>query len=195
MAKQVEFYFDFVSPTTYLAYTQLSKIAQRTGAEIVYKPFLLGGVFKASGNQTPMAVPAKGAWMAKDMDRFAKRYGVDMVFNPYFPINSINIMRGAVWAEEQGFLEKYCDIMFKAMWVDQVNLGDAEEVAKLLGNTEINLAQFQAAVSDQSIKDKLRATTEEAAARGAFGAPTMFVGEEMFFGQDRLDFVEEALLV
>ena len=106
MAKQVEFYFDFVSPTTYLAYTQLSKIAQRTGAEIVYKPFLLGGVFKASGNQTPMAVPAKGAWMAKDMDRFAKRYGVDMVFNPYFPINSINIMRGAVWAEEQGFLEK-----------------------------------------------------------------------------------------
>ncbi len=193
MAKQVEFYFDFVSPTTYLAYTQLPLIAQKTGAEIIYKPFLLGGVFKASGNQTPMAVPAKGAWMVKDMDRFTRRYGVEMVFNPYFPINSINIMRGAIWAQEQGFIEKYCDIMFKAMWVNQINLGDAAEVAKLLGTTDINLAQFQDAVSDQAIKDKLKAVTDEAVSRGAFGAPTFFVGEEMFFGQDRLDFVEEAL--
>ena len=193
MAKQVEFYFDFVSPTTYLAYTQLPKIAQRTGAEIVYKPFLLGGVFKASGNTTPMAVPAKGTWMVADMDRFAKRYNVPMAFNPFFPINSINIMRGAVWAQEQGIMEKYCDIMFKAMWVDQVNLGDPEEVVKLLEKTDIDTAQFQAAVANQDIKDKLRAITEEAAARGAFGAPTLFVGEEMFFGQDRLDFVEEAL--
>jgi 2-hydroxychromene-2-carboxylate isomerase len=127
------------------------------------------------------------------MDRFAKRYGVPLAINPFFPLNSINIMRGAVWAQEQGFIEKYCDIMFKAMWVDQINLGDPEEVTKLLGQTDIDTAQFQAAVANQEIKDKLRTTTEEAAARGAFGAPTFFVGEEMFFGQDRLDFVEEAL--
>ncbi len=193
MAKQVEFYFDFVSPTTYLAYTQLPGIVQRTGAEIVYKPFLLGGVFKASGNQTPMAVPSKGAWMMADMDRFAKRYGIPLVINPFFPLNSINIMRGAVWAQEQGFIEKYNDIMFKAMWVDQVNLGDPEEVGKLLDKAGIDPSQFQAAVTSQDIKDRLRATTEEAASRGAFGAPTLFIGEEMFFGQDRLDFVEEAL--
>ena len=193
MAKQVEFYFDFGSPTTYLAYTQLPKIAERTGAEIVYKPFLLGGVFKASGNQTPMAVPAKGAWMGQDMPRFAKRYGVELAFNPHFPINTVTMMRGAVWAQEQGILPKYCDAMFQAMWVDQINMGEIEEVVKVLKSIDIDPEQFQAAVSDQAIKDILRATTEEAVARGAFGAPTMFVGEEMFFGQDRLDFVEEAL--
>ena len=189
----MEFYFDFVSPATYLAYTQLPQIAQRTGAEIVYKPFLLGGALKASGNQAPMVVPAKGAWMITDLDRFAKRYGVEMTFNPNFPINSVTIMRGAIWAQQQDFLEKYCTAMFRAMWVDQVNLGEAAEVVKVLSSIDIDPQQFQTAVSDQSVKDKLRATTDEAVARGAFGAPTMFVGEQMFFGQDRLDFVEEAL--
>ena len=193
MAKQVEFYFDFGSPTTYLAYTQLPKIAERTGAEIVYKPFLLGGVFQATGNQTPMAVPAKGAWMVQDMPRFAKRYGVELAFNPHFPINTITMMRGAIWAQEQGILSKYCDAMFQAMWVDQINMGDIEELVKVLKTIDINPEQFQAAVSNQAVKDQLRASTEEAVAKGAFGAPTLFVGEEMFFGQDRLDFVEEAL--
>jgi len=193
MAKQVEFYFDFGSPTTYLAFTQLPKIAERTGAEIVYKPFLLGGVFKASGNQTPMAVPAKGAWMGQDLPRFAKRYGVQLAFNPHFPINTVTLMRGAVWAQDQGILEKYCKAMFQAMWVDQINMGDIEEMVKVLKSIDIDPEQFQAAVSDQAVKDKLRTITEEAVAKGAFGAPTMYVGEEMFFGQDRLDFVEEAL--
>jgi len=102
-------------------------------------------------------------------------------------------MRGAIWAQEQGFIEKYADLMFKAMWVDEVNLGDPEEIAKLQGKTKMDPTQFQAAIANQDIKDKLRTNTEEAVARGAFDAPTLFVGKEMFFGQDRLDFVEEAL--
>ncbi len=194
MTKRVDFYFDFVSPTTYLAFTQLLKIAEKTGAEIVYKPFLLGGVFKASGNTTPMAVPAKGNWMTIDMARFAKRYGVELTFNPHFPFNSIQLMRGAVWALEQGVFDGYVDAMFKATWVKGVNLGEMGEVAKVLEEIQIDPNQFKEGIADQAIKDKLRANTDEAVARGAFGAPTMFVGDEMFFGQDRLDFVEEALL-
>ena len=131
--------------------------------------------------------------MGQDLPRFAKRYGVQLAFNPHFPINTVTLMRGAVWAQDQGILEKYCKAMFQAMWVDQINMGDIEEMVKVLKSIDIDPEQFQAAVSDQAVKDKLRTITEEAVAKGAFGAPTMYVGEEMFFGQDRLDFVEEAL--
>ena len=193
MSKRVEFFYDFGSPASYLAFTQLPKIADETGAEIVYRPFLLGGVFKATGNSAPMTVPAKGAWLLKDLERYAKKYGVPLAFNPHFPINTIALMRGAVWAREKGVLPQYNDAIFKAVWVDAQNMNDPEEVAKVLASAGIDPGEFQAAVADQDIKDKLRADTEEAVNRGAFGAPTMFVGEEMHWGQDRLDFVKESL--
>jgi len=193
MSKRVEFFYDFVSPASYLAYIRLPKIAEKTGAEIIYRPFLLGGVFKATGNSPPMSVPAKGAWLLKDLERYAKRYNVPLTFNPNFPINTIGLMRGAIWAREKDILPAYQEAMFKAVWVDALNMNDPGEVVKVLESVKINPEQFQAAVADQNIKDKLRADTDEAVSRGAFGAPTMFVGDEMHWGQDRLDFIEEAL--
>lgn len=193
MAKQVEFYFDYVSPATYLAFTQLPKIAERTGSDIVYKPFLLGGVFKATGNSAPMTVPAKGAWLMEDLKRCSARFGVPFQMNPFFPINTVQLMRGAVWAQQQDILDPYNEVMFKGMWVDPLNLGDPDVLAEVLKDIDIDPDAFSAAVSDQAIKDQLRALTDEAVARGAFGAPSMFVGDELHWGQDRLEFVEAAL--
>lgn len=193
MSKNVEFFYDFGSPASYLAYTQLPKIAEKTGAEITYRPFLLGGVFKATGNSPPMTVPAKGTWLMKDLERYAKRYEVPLVFNPYFPINTIQLMRGAIWARENNFLLPYQDAMFKAVWGEARDMNDLEETVKVLESINIDPGQFKEATADQNIKDKLRADTDEAVSRGAFGAPTLFVGDDMFWGQDRLDFVEEAL--
>jgi len=193
MPKQVEFFYDYASPATYLAYTQLPAIARRTGSTIVYKPFLLGGVFKASGNSSPMTVPAKAAWMLKDLERCARGYGVPLRFNPHFPVNTIQLMRGAIWAWEKGWGEAYDEVMFKAVWVDGSNLTDAGVVAGLLAGIDIDPTAFNAAVSDPLYKDKLKANTDEAVKRGAFGAPTLFVGGEMFWGQDRLHHVEAAL--
>lgn len=193
MAKQVEFFFDYVSPAAYLAYTQLPKIAERTGSELIYKPFLLGGVFKATGNSAPMTVPAKGAWLIKDLARCAARFDVPFTLNQFFPINTIQLMRGAVWARENGFLEAYSKVMFEAMWVESKNLNNPEVVSEVLQSMDIAADDFLAAVNDQAVKDGLKALTEEAVSRGAFGAPTMFVGEEMHWGQDRLEFVEAAL--
>ena len=152
MPKRLEFWFDVGSPTAYLAHTQMPGIAERTGVEIAWKPMLLGGVFKETGNAPPGDVPAKSAYYGVDLPRFAKRYGVPYKRNPFFPIMTLGLMRGCLAA----------DALF-------------------------------AATQEPAIKQQLIANTEEAVARGAFGAPTFFVGDEMFFGQDRLDFVEEAL--
>jgi len=193
MSKRVEFFYDFGSPASYLAHTQLPKIAEKTGAEIIHRPFLLGGVFKATGNSPPMSVAAKGTWLLNDLERYAKRYGVPLVFNPHFPINTVQLMRGATWARGNDLLPVYQDAMFKAVWEEARNMNDPEEVAKVLQAIDIDPGQFTEAIADQNIKDRLRADTEEAVSRGAFGAPTIFVGGDMFWGQDRLDFVEEAL--
>ena len=193
-AKPIEFWFDFGSPTTYLAHTQLPQLAADTGARIQYMPMLLGGVFKATGNQSPVLVPAKGRWMGGDLVRFARRYGVPFTFNPHFPINTLTLMRGAVGLQmrQPDRFMRYVDAVFHALWVEPVNLGDATVLAATLGAAGFDAAQFQALVSDPEVKAKLIANTEAAVARGAFGAPTCFVGQQMFFGQDRLDFVREA---
>jgi 2-hydroxychromene-2-carboxylate isomerase len=193
--KQVELYFDFGSPTAYLAYTQLPKIARQCGAELVWRPMLLGGVFKATGNQSPVLIEAKGRWMWGDMERWARRYGVELLKNPYFIINTLTLMRGAVGYQmrEPERFPRYVDVMFHAMWVDGANLGDAGVVARTLKDAGFDTAAFTSMVGDAEVKSKLIAATEEAVRRGVFGAPTMFVGGEMFFGQDRLEFVREAL--
>jgi 2-hydroxychromene-2-carboxylate isomerase len=194
--KTIEFWFDFGSPTTYLAHTQLPRIARETSAQLVYKPMLLGGVFKATGNASPVTVPAKGRWMGRDIARWAARYGVPFAFNPHFPINTLTLMRGATGIQMRQSPEaftRYVDAVFDAMWVQPRNLGDAGAVAAVVAKAGLDGEAFATLVADPEVKAALVAQTEQAVARGVFGAPTCFVGDEMFFGQDRLEFVREAV--
>lgn len=195
MSKQVEFFFDFGSPASYLAYTQLPGIAQQCGAQIVWRPMLLGGVFKATGNSSPVAVPAKGRWMYEDLARWARRYAVEFALNPHFPINTLALMRGAVGMQMRhpDAFARYVDVIFPAMWRTPRNLGDAAVLTATLAQAGFDSEEFTALVADPEVKGRLLANTEEAVVRGVFGAPTCFVGTQMFFGQDRLDFVREAL--
>lgn len=193
--KQVQFFFDVGSPATYLAWTQLPAICTAAGADLVLRPMLLGGVFQATGNQSPVTVPAKGRYTLMDFARFARRYGVPLNHNPHFPINTLLLMRGAAGLQlrQPERLDAYLRSVFQAIWVDGVNMNDATEVARVLAAGGFDPAQLLALANDDATKAALRASTDEAVARGVFGAPTMFVGDEMFFGQDRLDWVRDAL--
>ena len=195
MNRTVEFFFDVGSPTAYLAYTQLPALAQDCGAHLAWRPMLLGGVFKATGNASPVSVPAKARWMNGDLQRWARRYGVKLTHNPHFPINTLTLMRGAVGLQmrEPDAFPRYLQAVFDAMWCEPRNLGDPEALALTLREAGFDPAQVAALAADAEVKARLVANTEEAVARGAFGAPTFFVGEQMFFGQDRLDFVRQAL--
>jgi len=191
----VEFYFDLGSPATYLAYTQLPKICEQTDSQLVYVPILLGGVFKATGNASPATVPAKGRYMFIDLDRYAKRYGVPLKINPHFPINTLVLMR-AVTGMQMRHPERFAafvDCLFKALWIKGRNLNDPATVGAVLSENGFDPEEILAMSADEDVKSALKDTTEKAVQRGVFGAPSMFVGEQLFFGQDRLDFVSEAL--
>jgi 2-hydroxychromene-2-carboxylate isomerase len=193
--KTVEFWFDVGSPAAYLAWTQMPKLAEATGARIDYRPMLLGGVFQAAGNKSPMEVPAKGRYMHDDLERFARRYGVPYRHNPFFPINTLMLMRGAVGLQmrEPGRLLRYVDAVYRAIWVDGKNMNDPVTVAAVLHEAGFDAQALLALTQDPEVKERLRAVTQEAVARGVFGAPTFFVDGHMYWGQDRLDFVKEAL--
>jgi len=194
MTKTVEFFYDFGSPTVYLAATQLPDIAASVGATIDWRPMLLGGVFKSTGNQSPVVVPAKAAYMNNDLKRFAKRYGVPFRFNPHFPINTLALMRGAVaYQDDAVAASTYRDAIFTAIWVEARNLNEPDVIGQVLSDAGLDPAELMNRIGQQTVKDQLIANTEEAVNRGVFGAPTFFVGEQMFFGQDRLDFVAEAI--
>ena len=195
MAKTVDFYFDFGSPAAYLAWTQLPKLCADTGATLVWQPLLLGGVFQSTGNRAPISVPLKGSYLFVDMARFAKRYGVPLVMNPHFPINTLHLMRAAVGLQRRADarFEAYCAAMFRAIWVDAINLGDPAVLAATLTGAGFEPAALLALSAEPEVKEALKARTDAAVQRGIFGAPTMFVGEQMFWGQDRLDFVRDAL--
>ena len=193
MPKTVEFLFDFGSPASYLAYKRLPDLVARTGAQVDYVPMLLGGVFKATGNASPMTVELKSKWSAFDLPMWARHYGVPFKRNPHFPVNTLALMRGAAAAQIDGVFERYHPAMFKAMWVDGRNLNDIKEVAAVLTGAGLDAQKFGNRLQDQDVKDRLKSTTDDAVARGVFGAPTMFVGDLMFFGNDRLPFVEMAL--
>lgn len=193
MSKSVEFFFDFGSPASYLAWTQLPKIAEHAEAEIIWQPMLLGAVFKATGNQSPAMIASKGRYMFQDLARFAKRYQVEMNFNPHFPINTITLMRGAAGYLGTEHFERYVECVFRAMWIDKQNMGDPQVLAEVLSKNGFNPQEVLAMVNDDAVKERLKTITDAAIKRGAFGAPTMFVGSQLFFGQDRLDFVSEAL--
>jgi 2-hydroxychromene-2-carboxylate isomerase len=189
MAKQMEFFFDYVSPFSYLADTQIPDLLKRTGAKIIYKPILLGAIFKASNNTPPPAIPAKLKYNAIDAMRWSKHYGVAMKINPFFPLSTIRVMRGAVAAQSAGSFPAYHAMMFRAMWAEGVNLGDPKIVKEMFAQLEMD----PDAVEREDVKERLKANTEEAVARGAFGAPTFFVGDAMFWGNDRMHFIEAAL--
>jgi 2-hydroxychromene-2-carboxylate isomerase len=190
--KTIEFFFDFSSPYSYLAATQLPGVAQRAGARVAYRPFVLFGVFKATGNDMPAKVAQKGMYMAKDLGRWARHYGVPFKFSSHFPANTIKAMRLVLVAEEQGKGEAAALAGFRAMWEEDRDLNDAGVLGDIARSIGLDPEAAAAAVETPAIKDELRANTDEAIARGAFGAPAIFVGEELFWGNDRMHFVEEA---
>jgi len=194
--KTLDFYFDFGSPAAYLAWTQVPRLCTDCGAALRYQPMLLGGVFQATGNHSPATIAAKGRYVFKDLARFARRYGVVLNSNPYFPINTLTLMRAAVGLQlyEPARFEAYLAVVFRAIWVESRNLNEAACVAQVWESGGFEPQALLALCSQTPVKDALKAATEQAVARGVFGAPTLFVGEQMFWGQDRLDFVREALL-
>jgi len=193
MSKTIDVYFDVGSPASYLAWTQLPALADRHNATVNWKPMLLGGVFKATGNQSPMTIPAKGRYTAVDFDRFAKAYDVRFELNPHFPINTLQLMRGATGYLHSPRFQDYLSTIFAALWVNKKNLNDPEVVSEVLSDAEFDPSKVLTLCNNPEVKERLKQTTEEAVSRGVFGAPTCFVENEMFFGQDRLDWVEKAL--
>jgi len=195
MSKTVEFYFDLGSPATYLAYTQLPKICAQTDSLLIYVPILLGGVFKATGNASPATIPAKGLYMFQDLDRYARRYGVPLKFNPHFPINTLTLMRAVtgIQLRHPERFQAFIDCLFHALWVEGRSLDDLATVASVLTENGFDPTQVLALTADEEVKATLKDNTEKAVQRGVFGAPSMFVDNQLFFGQDRLEFVIEAL--
>jgi 2-hydroxychromene-2-carboxylate isomerase len=194
--KTIEFFFDVGSPAAYLAWTQLPALCASAGSRIDYRPMLLGGVFQATGNQSPMTVPAKGSYMQRDLALHAQRYGVPFHHNPHFPINTLTLMRAAtaIQMQQPERFADYVDAVVRAIWVDQQNMNDPQVVAAVLQSAGFDPAALLAQASDPQVKERLKQVTQDAVARGVFGAPTFFVDGQMFWGQDRLEFVKEALL-
>lgn len=195
--RTVEFFYDFTSPTAYLAWKRLPAIIERTNAQLVYRPMFLGGVMQTTGNRPPGTLAQKGKWMSEDLKRWAKRFDIAFQHNPHFPMMTLMVQRAAHEFLARPDFDAYLAAIFDAAWRDQRNIADKAELAVILTKAGFSPDEFFAAAENPANKERLKATTDEAVARGVFGAPTFFVstpeGEEMHFGQDRLDFVEEAL--
>lgn len=196
MGCNLEFYFDVASPPSYIAHERLPGIVERTGTTLILRPVLAGGVFKLSGNPTPAAVPAKRAYMMEvELPRLARQHGIALDFNPGAPFDSLVLMRGAMVAEENDRLADYVAAMFRAMWAEARKLSDPSVVTDALAAAGFDAGMMSARIQEQAVKNKLISVTEAAVARGVFGVPTFFIGTEMFFGQDRLDLIEQTLSV
>ena len=195
MAKTFDYYFDFGSLATYLAHTQMGNIKADTGANPIYLPMLLGAVFKATGNSSPVSVPAKGKYIFVDFKRFADSYGVPLEINPFFPIITTTLMRmlTGLQMRSDARMNEFMDLIFKSIWVDALNLNDPEVVERVLREAHFDPAELLQLANEQTTKDKLKDVTTQAVERGVFGAPTFFVGEQMFWGQDRIEQLKLAL--
>ncbi|MEM6709336.1 MAG: 2-hydroxychromene-2-carboxylate isomerase [Pseudomonadota bacterium] len=195
---KIEFHFDFGAPNSYLAWRVFPTITAETGIEFDYRPMLLGGVFKATNNQPPMMalkdVPSKLAYQEAETRRFCAIHGItDYRFNPHFPVNTLTIMRGAIYAQRQPWFSDYVSAMYAAMWEQGLKMDDPAVVAEVLNAAGLPADELLAATQDPAIKQGLVTNTEATVARGTFGAPTFFVGDEQFFGKDKLrDAVEWA---
>ena len=195
----VQFLFDFGSPNAYLCHKVLPAIAERTGVRFDYMPILLGGLFKLSNNRSPVQayaeIPNKLAYERLEMQRFVAKHRLHKFkFNPFFPINTLKIMRLVVAAQALDCAPAFIDTMFAAMWEQGLNMDDGDEIAAVLNTAQLDGPALLAKAQDAEIKARLAANTQSAFERGAFGAPTFFVGEAIYFGKDRLREVEEAIL-
>jgi 2-hydroxychromene-2-carboxylate isomerase len=196
---KVEFHFDFGSPNAYLAYRVIPQIERRTGAKFDYVPVLLGGVFKLTGNRSPAeslaGIKNKPDYERLETARFVKRHGIDNYRpNPFFPVNTLTIMRGAVAAQRLGVFEHYVDEIYRHMWSEPKKLDDMGVWQAVLREAGFEAERFAALVQDSEIKARLVDNTTRSVERGTFGSPTFFVGDEIFFGKDRLRDVEEMIL-
>ena len=198
MSFPVEFHFDFGSPNAYLSHRAIPAIEARTGVRFRYVPVLLGGVFKATGNVSPavslQGIVNKPEYQAIEMRRFLAKHGIDDYRrNPHFPVNTLQIMRGAVVAEGGGFFERYVDEVYRHMWSDPKKMDDLDVIRTALQESGLDADAVAAGIQDPEVKAKLIANTEDAVARGVFGSPSFFVGDELYFGKDRLRDVEEEI--
>jgi 2-hydroxychromene-2-carboxylate isomerase len=196
MTKTVELFYDIGSSYSYLAATQIDALAARTGAEVRWRPFLLGGVFKATGNDMPARIPNKARWMIGDTMRWAKKYGIPYGIPSRFPIMTISTQRALVAADRllgHDAQKKLALALFRAYWGEDRDVADKDVIAEIAGGVGLDGAAIVAAMDAQETKDTLRASTEEAVSRGAFGAPAMFYEDELFWGNDRLVLLEDAL--
>jgi 2-hydroxychromene-2-carboxylate isomerase len=185
---KLEFFYDYVSVYSYLANSQLDRFD-----EVEYRPMFLGAVMQATGNRPPGTVEAKGKYLSVDVDRWVERYAVEYHMNSVFPQNTLSALRLAIAAQKRGLFSAIHQPIFDAMFIHDQDLSDPEVLRATVNEAGVPADQLIDDISDQSIKDALKSNTEEALARGAFGAPTIFVGNEMYFGNDRFEFIEEAL--
>lgn len=193
-----EFHFDFGSPNAYLAHCVLPAIEARLGVRFAYVPVLLGGVFKLTNNASPMVafkdIPSKLAYQRIETERFIRRHGLARFHrNPFFPVNTLQIMRGAVGAQAEGVFPRYVDAVFHHMWEEPKKMDEPEVIRAALDQSGLDGARLLARAQEPEVKQELVRNTEASVARGTFGSPTFFVGEEIFFGKDSLRDVEEEI--
>jgi len=198
MTKTVDFYFDFASPNAYLSHQVVPGIEERTGTKFNYIPVLLGGIFKATNNKPPMeaffGILNKNEYQSVEMKRFQERHGIDKFkMNPHFPVMSLQIIRGAVGAKQDGYLDKYIDEVLKHMWEEPKKMDDPEVIKEAFTESGFDADRLMNQMQDPDIKAQLIENTENAVKRGTFGIPTFFVGDDIYFGKDTLWQVEEAL--
>jgi 2-hydroxychromene-2-carboxylate isomerase len=195
----VEFHFDFGSPNAYLSHVVIPRIEQRTGAKFAYVPILLGGVFKLTNNRSPVesyaGIRNKLPYERLETQRFIQKHGIEKFqFNPFFPVNTLALMRGAIAAQRLGVFERYVDEMFRHMWAQPKDMDDPAVIGAALQESGFDAAKLLALAQEQTVKDELAANTSRSVERGSFGTPTFFVGDEIYFGKDRLRDVEEAIV-
>jgi 2-hydroxychromene-2-carboxylate isomerase len=195
----VEFHFDFGSPNAYLAHLVIPAVEARTGIKFEYVPILLGGVFKLTNNRSPaesmLGIKNRLEYEALERERFVRRHGIErFAWNPFFPVNTLFVMRGAIAAQLAGVFERYVDEMFRHMWAEPKDMDDPDVVRAALEESGFDAASLLARTQDPEVKERLIRNTQASVERGTFGAPTFFVGEEIFFGKDRLRDVEEEIM-
>jgi 2-hydroxychromene-2-carboxylate isomerase len=188
MINPFDFYFDFISPYSFLAHKEIRVIERREGIKIRYKPILLGGLHNLHGIKAPAFIPAKAKHMVRDCKLIAEREKIKFKFNSYFPIKSLNLMRGVLVAEEDNYKSYYIDGMFNSIWQDGLNMNDESIIEKVLKNLNVNPKTFLLRSTSSSIKDSLKKKTNEAYEKGVFGAPSFISNNKVFWGQDRIEF-------
>jgi 2-hydroxychromene-2-carboxylate isomerase len=199
MSVNVEFHFDFGSPNSYFCHRVIPEIENRTGVSFDYVPILLGGVFKATNNKSPKeqfaGVKNKQEYQALETQRFIRKHGISKFqWNPNFPVNTLLLMRGAVYAKEQDFFKDYVEAVYQCMWEQELNMAEPEVITQALAEAGLPAEQIIAATQDSQIKQRLIDNTAASVERGSFGSPTFYVGQEIFFGKDRLREVEDEIL-